>query len=186
MTADEQIIELFFARSEDAISALDERYGKTCRSISYNIVGSIEDADECVNDAYLGTWNAIPPARPNPLLTFVAKIVRNISLNRYWHNSAAMRSSSCTVAFEELDACLADVKTLDDDIESADLARIIEEFLNTLSAENRLLFMRRYWFSDSIRDIAAMTGLSEKNVSVRLTRIRARMRDYLNSKEVSV
>ena len=183
---DECIVQLFFARSEDAIASLDEKYGRTCRSISFNIVGNLDDADECVNDAYLGTWNAIPPARPNPLLTFVAKIVRNVSINRYRHNSAAMRKSSCTVALEELENCLADVHTIDDEMESAELARIIEEFLKTLSEENRVIFMRRYYFSDSVRDISALTGFSEKNVSVRLTRIRAKMRDYLSSREVSV
>ena len=186
LKADEYIIELFFARSEDAISSLDEKYGRTCRSISFNIVGNLDDADECVNDAYLGAWNAIPPARPNPLLTFVAKIVRNVSINRYRRNSAAKRSSSCTVALEELENCLADARTVDDEMESAELARIIEEFLKTLSLENRVIFMRRYYFSDSIKDISALTGLSEKNVSVRLARIRAKMRDYLNSREVSV
>ena len=186
LKADEYIIELFFARSEDAISSLDEKYGRTCRSISFNIVGNLDDADECVNDAYLGAWNAIPPARPNPLLTFVAKIVRNVSISRYRRNSAAKRSSSYTVALEELENCLADARTVDDEMESAELARIIEEFLKTLSLENRVIFMRRYYFSDSIKDISALTGLSEKNVSVRLARTRAKMRDYLNSREVSV
>lgn len=119
LKADEYIIELFFARSEDAISSLDEKYGRTCRSISFNIVGDLDDADECVNDAYLGAWNAIPPARPNPLLTFVAKIVRNVSISRYRRNSAAKRSSSCTVALEELENCLADARTVDDEMESA-------------------------------------------------------------------
>ena len=186
LKADEYIIELFFARSEDAISSLDEKYGRTCRSISFNIVGNLDDADECVNDAYLGAWNAIPPARPNPLLTFVAKIVRNVSISRYRRNSAAKRSSSYTVALEELENCLADARTVDDEMESAELARIIEEFLKTLSLGNRVIFMRRYYFSDSIKDISALTGLSEKNVSVRLARTRAKMRDYLNSREVSV
>lgn len=186
LKADGEIIELFFARSEDAISFLDEKYGKTCRSISFNIVGNAEDAEECVNDAYLGTWNAIPPAKPNPLLTFVAKIVRNVSVNRYRHNLTAKRSCSYTVALEELENCLADVHTVDGEMESAELARIIEGFLQTLSRENRVIFMRRYYFSGSIRDIASLTGLSEKNVAVRLTRIRAKMREYLNSREVSV
>ena len=183
---DREIIALFWARSQEAIRETDEKYGGYCRSIAYRILGSHPDADECVNDAYLGAWNAIPPARPNPLLTFVAKIVRNVSISRYRRNSAAKRSSSCTVALEELENCLADARTVDDEMESAELARIIEEFLKTLSLENRVIFMRRYYFSDSIKDISALTGLSEKNVSVRLARIRAKMRDYLNSREVSV
>lgn len=183
---DDDIIEMFFARSEDAITALDDKYGKACRQISFNIVNNDQDAEECVNDSYLGTWNAIPPARPSPLLAFVAKIVRNISLKLYWRNSAAKRNSAFTVAYEELEGCLSAVDTIDEEMEAAELARLIEGFLQALSGENRVIFMRRYWFSDSLRDIAELTGLSEKNVSVRLARIRAGLRKYLNDEGVSL
>ena len=169
---DEKIIEMFFERSEQGLWELDNKYGKVCHNLSYNIVGSRQDAEECVNDAYLGAWNAIPPARPNPLLSYLVKIVRNISLKIYWRKEAAKRSSHYTIALEE--------------IEARELARIIESFLDTLTVENRIIFMRRYWFSDSYKDIARLVGLSEKNISVRLTRIREKMKQYLIEREVFI
>ncbi len=137
-----------------------------------------QDAEECVNDAYLGAWNAIPPTRPNPLLSDICKIVRNISLKIYYRKEAAKRSSHYTIAMEEIEACIADPNTVEAEIEARELACIIESFLDTLTVENRVIFMRRYWFSDSCKDIAEFVGLSEKNVSVRLTRIRQKMKDY--------
>ena len=183
---DEKIIDLFFVRSEQAIRELDNKYGKICHNFSYNIVNSRQDAEECVNDAYLGAWNAIPPAKPNPLLSYIVKIVRNISLKIYYKKEAAKRSSHYTIAMEEIEACIADPNTIEAEIEVRELARIIESFLDTLTVENRVIFMRRYWFSDSCKDIAGFVGLSEKNVSVRLTRIRQKMKDYLIEREVFV
>lgn len=176
---DEKIIALFFQRSEQAIQALDEKYGPRCHQVSYNILNDRQDAEECVNDAYFGAWNAIPPAKPNPLLTYLLKIVRNLSCKRYWQKGAAKRNSNYTIALQEIEACLADRNTVEDAIEARELARILETFLDTLSGENRVIFLRRYWFSDSYQDIAQRVGLSEKTVSVRLTRTRQRMRQYL-------
>ena len=184
MTDDAKIIEMFFERSEQGIRELDIKYGKVCHDLSYHIVGSRQDAEECVNDAYLGAWNAIPPARPDPLLSYLVKIVRNISLKIYWKKAAAKRSSPYTIALDEIEACIADPNTVETEIEATELARILEAFLDTLTAENRVIFMRRYWFSDSYKDIAAFTGLSEKTVSVRLTRIREKMKQYLLEREV--
>ena len=186
MSDDEKIIELFFERSEQAIRELDIKYGKLCRNLSYNIVNSRRDAEECVNDAYLGAWNAIPPVRPNPLLSYIVKIVRNISLKIYWRKEAAKRSGHYTIALEEIEGYIADQKTVEDEIEAGELARIIGEFLDTLTVENRVIFMRRYWFADSYKDIAEFMGLSEKNISVRLTRIREKMKQYLIEREVFV
>ncbi len=183
---DEKIIDLFFARSEQGIRELDNQYGAICRSLSYNIVNNRQDAEECVNDAYLGVWNTVPPARPSPLLAYLCRIVRNLSLKVYWKKSAAKRSSVYTIAMEEIEACVADRKTVEDEIEARELARIMEEFLDTLTLENRVIFMRRYWFSDSCRDIAGLMGLTEKNISVRLTRIRQKMRQYLMERGVLV
>lgn len=182
---DSAIIELFFARSEQAIRELDGKYGKTCHRLSYNILHNSQDAEECVNDAYLGAWNAIPPARPNPLLAFLCRIVRNLSLMRYHADRAAKRGGgSYTVALEELEGCLASPQTVEGNMEEQELIRLIEDFLDTLSPENRVLLMRRYWFSDSYGEIAARTGLSEKNVSVRLTRIRKQLRNYFEERGV--
>ena len=186
MIEDEKIIEMFFGRSEQGIRELDIKYGKVCHKLSYNIVNSRQDAEECVNDAYLGAWNAIPPANPNPLLAYICKIVRNISLKIYYRKEAAKRSSHYTIAMEEIEACIAAPNTVEAEIETRELARIIEVFLNTLTVENRVIFMRRYWFSDICKDIAEFVGLSEKNISVRLTRIRQKMKSYLAEREVFV
>lgn len=181
---DERIIELFFERSEQAITELDKKYGRVFYSVSYNILKDREDAEECVNDAYLGTWNAIPPARPNPLLAFVCKIVRNVSLKRYEKNTAAKRNSNYDIAMDELEDCLASPNTVEKELSDRELTEIIGSFLNSLSAENRVIFLRRYWFSDTYADIAKQVGLTEKNVSVRLTRLRKDLREYLIEREV--
>lgn len=181
---DERIIELFFERSEQAIKELDVKYGRVCHTVSYNILNNRQDAEECVNDAYLGTWNAIPPAKPNPLLAFVCKIVRNISLKRYEHNTATKRNSHYDVVLEELEDCLTSSTTIEEEIAERELTRIIESFLDSLSKENCVIFLRRYWFSDTYSDIAKQVGLTEKNISVRLTRIRKELREYLFEREV--
>ncbi len=186
MAEDEKIIELFFVRSEQAIWELDKKYGKVCHTLSYNILSSRQDAEECVNDAYLGAWNAIPPAKPNPLLTYLCKIVRNLSLKLYYRKEAAKRNSNYNVAMQELEACLSGPNTVEAEIEARELARMIESFLDTLTEENRVIFMRRYWFSDTYAAIADRVGLTEKNVSVRLTRIRQKMKQYLTEREVFV
>lgn len=176
---DEKIIELFFARSEKGLKELDEKYGRVCRKLSYGILNDYSDAEECVNDAYLGAWNAIPPAKPNPLLTYLCKIVRNISLKRCCMKEAAKRNSAYDVAMEELEYCLSAPDTVEAEIGARELARVICDFLYTLTAENRVIFLRRYWFSDTYTEIAERMGMTENNVSVRLTRTRRKMRDYL-------
>lgn len=179
MSDDEKIIELFFRREEQAIAELDSKYGKTCHNLSYNIVNNRQDAEECVNDAYLGAWNTIPPTKPDPLLSYILKIVRNISVKCYWSKKAAKRNSLYTAALEEIEGCLAAPGTVEEEIETKELARMIGEFLDTLTLENRVIFMRRYWFCGSCREIAGVTGLSEKAVSVRLVRIRHKLKLYL-------
>lgn len=174
-----QIDVVFFERSEQAIRELDIKYGRLCYGLSYNILNSRPDAEECVNDAYLGVWNAIPPARPSPLPAYLCKIVRNISLKVYYRNGAAKRNSTYTIALEEIEACTASSNTVEAELEAKELAGIIEKFLDTLTTENRIIFMRRYWFSENCKDIAWLTGLTEKNVSVRLTRIRKKLKKYL-------
>lgn len=183
---DEKIIELFFARSEQAILELDDKYGKLCHQIAYNILNNRLDAEECVNDAYLGTWNAIPPQRPNPLLAFVSKLVRNYSISRHRANTAMKRDSSYNLAMSEIEHYLTDPVTVEERIKAKELASIIEDFLDTLSQENRVIFVRRYWFIDSYTEIAKQTGFTEKNISVRLTRCRKQLRKYLIKREVLV
>lgn len=183
---DAKIIDLFFSRSELAIKELDSKYGATFHKLARGILNNRQDAEECVNDAYLGTWNAIPPHRPNPLVAFVCKIVRNYSIMRYRANTAKKRNSTCDVALEELENCLSSSGTVEEILEAKDLVGIIEHFLEGLPQENRIIFMRRYWFSDSYGDIAARVGITETNVSVRLSRIRKQLSEYLAERGVFV
>ena len=183
---DEAILELFFARSEQGISELDAKYGALCRSLAYNILGSREDAAECVNDAYLGAWRAIPPERPERLRAWVCRVVRNIALARRRKNTAARRDASFDVALGELEDALASPGEMGDALEARELAHMLEGFLDTLSAENRAIFVRRYWFSDSCAEIATRVGISEGNVTVRLTRLRRALRKYLEDRGVYV
>ena len=183
---DEQIIELFFQRSEQAIRELDSKYGRVCHALSCRIVNDRRDAEECVSDAYLGVWNTVPPARPSPLLAYLCRIVRNLSLKCWERRGAAKRGGAYTVALEEIEGCVADLRTPEGEAEARELTRAIEGFLDTLTTENRVIFLRRYWFADSCGDIARRVGLTEKNVSVRLTRIRRKLREYLKEREVLV
>ena len=183
---DDKIIALFHERSERAIQELDIKYGKICFQVSNNIVNNRQDAEECVNDAYLGVWNTIPPEKPNPLIAYLCKIVRNLSLKIYDRKKAAKRSSNFEASLQEIEEFLPGTDTVQAEIEAKELVRFIESFLDMQTVENRVIFMRRYWFADSYKDIAARVGLTEKNVSVRLTRIRRQMREYLAEREVCV
>lgn len=180
---DEEIVALFWSRSPQAIEELDKKYGRLCHRLADNIVNSREDAEECVNDAYLGLWNAIPPTNPRPLRAYLVKVVRNVAWKVCERRQAAKRSG-CTVALEELEECLTDGKTVEDEVEARELAQLIEAFLDTLTVRERVIFMRRYGFLDSYGEIARRVGISEKNVSVRLSRMRRKLRDYLRQQEV--
>ena len=184
MLEDDKIIDLFFARSEQAIQELDRKYGRVCHRLSYNILQSWQDAEECVGDAYLGAWNAIPPARPNPLQAYICKIVRNLSLKRYEYKQAAKRNSNFEIAMQELEDSLSAPDTVESELEARELAQIIEDFLETQTKENRVIFMRRYAYMDSYAEIATRVGLSENNVAVRLNRIRRKLKQYLTEREV--
>lgn len=186
MIDDKKIVELFFTRSEIAITELDTKYGKLCQKLSYSILNNHQDTEECVNDAYLGVWNTIPPKRPDSLQAYICKIVRNLSLKQYYKNTAVKRGSIHEVAMQEIEAYLPSATTVEEEIAAKDLAHIIESFLDCLTVENRVVFMLRYAYSDTYADIAKCVGLSEKTVSVRLTRMRKQLKSYLNEREVYV
>ena len=186
MLDDKSIIELFFGRSEKALEELDSKYGKLCHKLSHNILNNRQDAEECVNDAYLSVWNAIPPAKPAPLRAYLCKVVRNLSLKSYYKKTAEKRNSAYDIAIQELEDCLSAPDTVEAELETKELKRMIESFLDTLSEENCVIFLRRYWFSDSYAEIAERVGISEKSVSMRLVRIRNQLKQYLIKREVYV
>ena len=176
---DGAIIELLFARSERALDALTEKYGRSCTRLAGNLLGSPEDAEEVVNDAWLGVWNTIPPRRPQSLFGYVCKIVRNIAVSRYHQKTAKKRDSRYDEALEDLQFCLAGVTTVEEEADAHETARLINAFLETQDYDNRVMFMRRYWFGDSVDEIAKMFGTTPHYVSVRLYRIRQKLEEYL-------
>ncbi|MCD7823068.1 MAG: sigma-70 family RNA polymerase sigma factor [Oscillospiraceae bacterium] len=179
---DEKIIGLFFERSESAITELDQKYGSLVRSVSKNVLGSEEDAKEAVNDTYLAVWNRVPPENPENLLAYVLRIAKNRSLNILRAHSAQKRDSHYQVALTELEECLPGKSDVEAEIDFKELSKAVDSFLETLPTENRVIFLRRYWFSDSLKDIASLTGLTEKTVSVRLVRIRKKLKGYLSER----
>ena len=186
MIEDEKIIELFFERSEQGIRELDIKYGKVCHKLSNNIVNNRQDAEECVNDAYLGAWNTIPPQNPNPLLTYICRIVRNLSIKKYHANTSVKRNSFYDAALDELGECVSSSESVEEEISAKELTRQIDYFLDTLDAESRILFVRRYWYAYSISELAKQFGLKSNTVSVRLSRIRDKLRDYLKGEGFTV
>lgn len=176
---DSKIIVLFFERSEQAIMELSTKYGAVCNKVANNILNNALDAEECVNDAYLGAWNTIPPQRPNPLLTYICRIVRNLSVMKYHANTAIKRNSFYDVALDELEDCLGSSTTIEAELTAKELSSILDSFLDMLDQENRVMFVRRYWYSDSISEIAKRFHISNNNVSVRLSRTREKLKNYL-------
>lgn len=177
---DAKIVQLYWDRNEQAIPATADKYGRYCTSIANNILGNNEDAEECVNDTYLNAWNAMPPHRPSILSTFLGKIVRNLSFNRYKHNTADKRGGGeLPVVLEEL----SDLVSGKDDVEQAfdqkELAKAIDTFLDSLSPEKRSIFISRYWYTDSISEIAVRHGMNDGAVSMTLNRLRLKLHNYL-------
>lgn len=183
---DKQIIEGLFNRSEEALTQMSTKYERLCYKLAGNILNNAQDCEECVNDAYLGVWNSIPPNRPDSLMAYLCRIVRNICLKKYRYNTADKRNSQMDVAIEELDGILSSHENVEGQVEAAELTKLIDQFLSQLKQIDRVVFMRRYYFSDSYEDIARLTGISEKNVSVKLNRIRNRLRDHLKSSGYAV
>lgn len=175
---DKHILNLLFDRSEQALAILAQKFGPRLLSTARNILGDDQDAEECVSDTYLALWNAIPPKKPDPLAGFVLKTGRNLALKRLRHNTAAKRNSRYDLSLEELSGCIPD-KCLDETISARELGQAIDRFLDTLPRDSRVFFLRRYWFGDTVGQIATVLGYSENAVSVRLNRCRSKLRTYL-------
>lgn len=179
------IIELYFERDEKAIRETDKKYGRLCFSLAVNILGNSEDSEECVNDTYLSVWNKIPPTRPNNFMAFICKITRNLSLKRLDYNKAMKRTPESVVSFTELEDVLPDNKIMPD-IENADIGKKISDFLKHEKPAVRAVFIRKYWFFDSISEIADRYSFSESKVKNMLYHSRNRLREYLKKEGIEV
>ncbi len=176
---DSGIISLFFERSEQAIEELDSKYGPAVRKTADNILGSRLDAEECVNDTYLRVWNSIPPHRPDPLVSYVCRIARNLAVNRYHANRAEKRNGAYDLILDEMEECIPSGMDVETELEAKELSAAINRFLHSLNREDRFLFVRRYWYADSVSDLAVMTNGSPNRISVRLFRIREKLKKTL-------
>lgn len=180
---DAKIVQLYLDRDELAIPATADKYGNYCTSIANNILGNHEDAEECVNDTYLHTWNAIPPHKPAMLSTFLGKITRNLAFNRYKHNAADKRGGGeLTAVLDELEECVSGNEDVEQSYEYKELVAAINEFLGTLPSEKRNMFVCRYWYADSIADIAVRFHMNQGAVSMTLNRLRSKLHDYLRKR----
>jgi len=178
--SDEEIVELYWDRNEKAIDATDKKYGKYLYTIAYNIVHNRMDCEECVNDTYLGTWNRIPPERPNLFQVFLSRIMRNVAIDRFRKNTASKRiPSELQISLEELDECLV-VSPSENELYILDeLARILNGFLQDLDEQDEFIFVCRYYYSDRINAISKMSGIGEKEISRRLTALRNELKQRL-------
>ena len=177
---DKSIIDLYLDRSEQAISETSVKDGKYCFSIAFNILSDKEDSEESVNDTYLAAWNNIPPRVPSILSTFLGKITRNISLNRWKSRRAYKRGGGeVPLALDELEECISTGESVEDTFEKKELLRSMNRFLDALPDTERNLFVCRYWYLDPIHDIAQRFGFTESKVTSMLHRIRGKLRKHL-------
>ena len=182
---DIKIIELYLERNELAITETDLKYGRLCHSIAYNILNNASDSEECVNDTYNGVWNAIPPTRPNNFMAFVCKIARNLSLKRLEYLTREKRSENMLISLNELESVLPD-QSYDPNISDEAVGRLINRFLLEQKEDIRNVFIRKYFFFNSIKEISKRYSFSESKVKNMLFNTRNRLKDYLTKEGITI
>lgn len=184
---DQKIVELFWARSQEAVAAAEDKYWAQLYRIARNILRDSFEAEECANDALLAAWNSIPPEKPEPLSSWLFAVARNIAMNRYRVNSAAKRGAGVhDHPFDELDEILSDPQTVEETVEGRELTRLIERFLEKLSREDRFLFLGRYYFGESYAALAEKAHLSGDVCRMRMVRIRKKLKNFLGKEGVEL
>lgn len=183
---EKEIIELFFLRSDNAIAETQKQYGALLTSISSHILKAEQDVEECVNDTYLAVWNQIPPKRPESLKAYVCSVVKHLSLKRHRHNHAAKRSSEYEQSLDELEGCIPSGNSVEAELDRKELERSINAFLSKLSPADRKMFLLRYWFLFPVKEIADRYHTTEKNASMKLSRIRKKLKSHLNKEGYSL
>ena len=182
---DSKIIELFFARNEDAIKHTDDTYGRRLFHLADNIVHNDQDAEESVSDTYMKAWDTIPPQRPEHFFAYIAKICRNFALKRIDWQKAKKRNAEVVTLTQEMENCIPDTyRNMEAD--ERELGRVLDAFLRTLTPENQMVFLRRYWYVDTIAEIAVRYGISESAVQMRLNRTRSKLAMYLAKEGIKV
>ena len=184
---DQQIIDLFWERSENAIAAVAEKYGAYCRKIADNILSSHEDAEECVNDTYLSAWNSIPPDRPERLGAYLGRITRNLSLNRakYYHTEKR-GAGQRDLVLSELEDCIPAETSVEQEMDQRFLVEAIEGFLWKQPIQKRNIFVCRYWYLTPVKEIAKRYGMSESKITTLLFRMRKELKGYLEKEGIAI
>lgn len=181
---DDEIVNLYWARRENAISETSEKYGNYCYSIAYNILGNVEDAEESVNDTYLNAWNNIPPHRPSILSTFLGKITRHISIDKWRRRTAEKRGGGeIMLVLDELSECIPSNQNVEHEVEATELSQLIDDFIMSLPPVERRVFICRYWYLDPIADIAQRFGFSQSKVKMLLHQQRKKLLSRLEREE---
>ncbi|SDM93464.1 RNA polymerase sigma factor [Acetanaerobacterium elongatum] len=184
---DSEIVELYWERCETAITQTASKYGEYCRYISYSILHNREDAEECVSDTYLRAWNAMPQHRPNCLSAFLGKITRNLAFNRYKGYSAEKRGKGqIPLVLSELEDCLPSLSGMEQAIDERALSEAINRFLSVMPQRNRMLFIRRYWYTSPLKEIAQEYGMNENSVKSILFRERYRLKSFLEKEGIEL
>lgn len=183
---DTEIIRFYWDRNPEAITQTEIKYGRLCRHIAMNILTNSEDAEECVNDTYLGAWNAIPPQKPESLSAFLSKITRNLSLKRADYNNAQKRSRRLTESLDELAGCVSGGSYIESELENRRIEECLSSFLWQQTAECRNVFLRRYWYFDSIADISERYGIGRSKIATMLHRTRNKLRDYMQKEGIDI
>ena len=182
---DAKIIDLYFARSEDAICETDAVYGRKLFSLADRILHDAQDSEESVSDTYMKTWETIPPKRPTYFYAYLAKICRHFALGKLDWKMAAKRKAEVVSLTDEMAQCIPDQRK-EAEMTEREIGRAMNAFLESISQENRVIFLRRYWFCDTIAEIAGRYGISESKVKMRLHRTRAQLADFLNKEGIAV
>lgn len=183
---DTAIIQLFFQRAEQAITEVQQKYGSFCRTVAMNLLQQKEDAEECVNDTWQAAWQRIPPENPRMLGAFLGRITRNLAISRFRKNTAQMRSEGLTVLLSELEHCVPSGQSTEEAVDSILLGDYISKWLETLPADDRALFLRRYWFGESLRELSREVGTGEGHLAQRLYRLRLQLKKELEKEGVIV
>lgn len=184
---DRKIVELYLSRSEEALLETDIKYGRYCHRIAFNVLGSEEDSEECVNDAYMRTWNSIPPNEPDSLSSFIGKITRNLALDMLRRKNSEKRGGGeVPLVLDELAECVSGEDVLSRREDSEEIRAALNSFLDTLNAVERGVFMRRYWMMEPIADIAERYDISVSKTTTMLFRLRGRLKKHLLKEGVSL
>lgn len=184
---DERIISLYWERNQAAITESEAKYGNYCMKIAYNILALREDAEECVSDTWLSAWNSMPPKRPSKLMAFLGRIARNGALDRFRSLSRQKRGGGLTsLALDELSECVPSRQAVEKELEDKEIAEIISRWLRELSAEKRQVFLRRYWYFDSVEQISGIFGFSRSKTTSMLHRLREDLRQTLEKEGIVI